>query len=115
MARVRSVQVGEAVNSREGAVGRTTVDDAVPEGLEPFFYPELQANGHGPCQCSPEGVDEDGNRLGRGRAGVKAEAAPCGCPPPRLFTFAAPGRNGAGMFYGACLSVFRCVCVCANV
>lgn len=48
---------------------------------------------------------------GAGGDGVGGGFLRCGCPPPRLFTFAAPGRNGAGTFYGACLTVFRCVFV----
>ncbi|CAM9783591.1 unnamed protein product, partial [Scytosiphon promiscuus] len=89
--------------------------DVPPEGLEPFFCPCLPASGRGSCACAflggqelhlqgkfgTESVDV-GSESGQGCSG--AGFSP---PPPRLFTFAAPGRSGAGIFYGACLSVFR--------
>lgn len=106
------LQVGEAVRvALDRSSGKDALGDdaagAAPEGLEPFFCPELAADGRGPCQCSPEGGNDDRNRFS---TGGWAGAPNLGCPSPRLFTFAAPGRNGAGIFYGACLSVFRCVC-----
>lgn len=88
--------------------------DVPPEGLEPFFCPRLPASGRGLCACLPFG--HGGTRAGRGRLGDGSAGGDSrtGCfgaglspPPPRLFTFAAPGRSGAGIFYGACLSVFR--------
>lgn len=92
--------------------------DVPPEGLEPFFCPCLPASGRGLCAGPPLG--QGGSRTGRvkgegddnagggdGRTGCSGAGAGLSPPPPRLFTFAAPGRSGAGIFYGACLSVFR--------
>lgn len=90
--------------------------DVPPEGLEPFFCPCLPASGRGLCACLP--VGQGGTRAGRlgggddgvggdGRRRGRCRGVGLSPPPPRLFTFAAPGRSGAGMFYGACLSVFR--------
>ncbi|CAN0105357.1 unnamed protein product, partial [Discosporangium mesarthrocarpum] len=58
-----------------------------PEGLEAFFCPELPADGPGAFVCGREG--------GLANSG------------PKLFMFVAPGRDGQGMFYGACLLVYR--------
>lgn len=89
---------------------------AAPEGLEPFFCPSLPADGEGPCACSVtgaggrRGVGDRRRRGGSGgRSGKRCARGRCPLPPPppRLFSFAAPGRDGVGTFYGACLSVFR--------
>lgn len=85
--------------------------DVPPEGLEPFFCPFLPASGRGLCACLPLGqgatrsarLGGDSFRGGGSKGCFDAGLSP---PPPRLFTFAAPGRSGA-IFYGACLSVFR--------
>lgn len=105
-----------SVASREGS------PRAVPDGLEAFFWPELPADGRGPCACcSPpcipaylgaaEGVKRRGSKSrSRGRR-LYSEFFSQGkrppIPPPRVITFAAPGRNGVGTFYGVCLSVYR--------
>lgn len=90
--------------------------DAAPEGLEPFFCPSLPADGQGPCACSVTGAGGrrgTGDRRRRGgsggRSGKRSARGGCALPPPRprLFSFAAPGRDGVGTFYGVCLSVFR--------
>ncbi|CAM9333451.1 unnamed protein product [Ectocarpus sp. 4 AP-2014] len=85
--------------------------DVPPEGLEAFYCPCLPASGEAPRACPPpsgwksSGVGKGGRGSGSNRGGCFGPGVPP--PPPRLFTFAAPGRSGTGTFYGACLSVFR--------
>lgn len=83
--------------------------DAPPEGLEAFFCPCLPASGRCLCACSPP--DPERRRRGGRRAGDSSRKGCFGAglspPAPRLFTFAAPGRSGGGIFYGACLVMFR--------
>ncbi|CAB1100395.1 unnamed protein product [Ectocarpus sp. CCAP 1310/34] len=86
--------------------------DVLPEGLEAFYCPGLPASGEAPRACPPpsggkssSGVGKGGRGSGSSRGGCFGPGVPP--PPPRLFTFAAPGRSGTGTFYGACLSVFR--------
>lgn len=93
--------------------------DVPPEGLEPFFCPCLPGSGRGLCACPPfgqrgtqmrrhlRGHTGGAERRGGSSSGAGCSGAGLSPPPPRLFTFAAPGRSGTGIFYGACLSVFR--------
>ncbi|CAN0403428.1 unnamed protein product, partial [Ectocarpus sp. 8 AP-2014] len=85
--------------------------DVPPEGLEAFYCPCLPASGEAPRACPPPGGGKSSG-VGKGGRGSGSSRGRCfgpgvPPPPPRLFTFAAPGRSGAGIFYGACLSVFR--------
>ncbi|CAN0134284.1 unnamed protein product, partial [Ectocarpus sp. 13 AM-2016] len=110
-----SLQQGIATVQTEHAVcvaPRNLGMDGPPEGLEAFFCPGLPASGEAPRACPP--LSGGKSSLGVGKGGRGSCSSRGGCfgrgvppPPPRLFTFAAPGRNGTGTFYGACLSVFR--------